>query len=349
MELLRGGDSILNIKEKRRRCTSNGWQWLVINRNDMEIMPAQRIGILGSTGFIGRNLERHLTSTGKLCFGTSRRLGVDARRVRSLINWISDHDITHLINLAADCGGIGLNAREPARLWHSTTLVSAAVLEAARLTRIQKVTMVGTVCSYAKDCRVPFREESLMHYGPPEETNRAYAVAKLSALYGGQAYAQQYGISVSCLLPSNTYGPYDHFGSKDAHVIPSIIHKFMDAKKKGKKKVRLWGTGQATRDFIYVGDLVRAIELSLTSNYTDPLNIGTGKETSIRQTTEILKDIIGFDGVIQWNTDRPDGQSRRLLDVSLAKEKLGFTACTPLRQGLKKTVQWITKELGMST
>lgn len=300
-----------------------------------------RVGVLGSTGFVGANLVDHLTELHIPCIGGSRRIGVDARNVECLIDWIKSNHITHVINLAGDCGGIGLNQKEPGTLWLSAQLVAASVLEAARITGIEKLIMVGTVCSYAKDCPVPFKEDYLMHYGLPEQTNMAYGVAKLSALIGAQAYAKQHGMNICNLIPVNMYGPNDHFDTERSHVIPAIISKIDGAINSGTDTVTLWGTGSATREFLYVKDFARACVAALmTPTTADFINIGTGNEISIRDLANMIAGYMGFTGIIKWDTQKPDGQPRRCLDVTRAKQILNFVAKTKLEDGLRETIEW---------
>jgi GDP-L-fucose synthase len=298
-------------------------------------------GVLGSTGFLGCHLMKCLEFSEQAAVGGSRGLGVDARSVDSLTSWISDNKITHIINLAAECGGIGLNQTNSAELWLSTTLITSAVLEAARLTKISKLCLIGTVCSYARDCPVPFNENQLMNYGKPESTNAAYGVAKLNGLFGLQAYCKQYNMNGIFLLPVNLYGPGDNFDPKSSHAIPAIIRKFQDAKDRGENKVVLWGSGNASREFLYVEDCARAITMAVKSyNHTDPVNIGAGFEITINDLAILISNMIGFDGDIYWDHTKPDGQPRRSLDINRALREFKFYAETPFEIGLERTIKW---------
>jgi len=298
------------------------------------------VGVLGHSGFVGKNLVDHLIANSIDFVGGSRKTNVDARNVDDLIGWIEDNNVTHVINLAAECGGIGLNKRRPADLWLATTRISAAVLEASVRCKIQKLIMVGTVCGYAKHCPVPFKESDLLHHGEPEETNQAYGISKLSGLFGAKSYHLQHGLNVANLIPVNMYGPYDHFDLEDSHVIPALIRKMFDAKTSG-GPVTIWGSGTPTREFLYAGDFAEAIVLAIKKDVgPDFINIGNGSEISISDLARTIADVVEFDGDIQWDQSKPDGQPRRCLDVTRAKKLLGFEAKTTLIDGLEKTVRW---------
>jgi GDP-L-fucose synthase len=284
---------------------------------------------------------RLLESIGQPAIGGSRSLGVDARSISSLSSWIIDNKITHIINLAAECGGIGFNMTNPADLWLATTSITSAVLEAARLTKISKLCLVGTVCSYARDCPVPFCEDYLMNYGKPESTNAAYGVAKLNGLFGLQAYRQQYGMNGIFLLPVNLYGPGDNFDPKSSHVIPALIRKFQEAKDKGEDRVVMWGSGKASREFLYVEDCARALMMATRSyDHPEPVNIGAGFEITIYDLAVKIANLVGFEGEIFHDLTKPDGQPRRCLNVQRACTEFGFSAETQFDVGLERTVQW---------
>jgi GDP-L-fucose synthase len=201
--------------------------------------------------------------------------------------------------------------------------------------------MVGTVCFYSRDCPIPFKEEYLMHYGFPELTNLAYGVAKLNSLIGAQAFAKQYGLNVCNLIPVNMYGPHDHFDPELSHVIPAIIKKLYDAKHNNLRRITLWGTGIATREFLYVEDFTNAIILALRNlNQPDLINIGTGSEISIANLATKIAAIIGYGGDIKWDSTRPDGQPRRCLDISKAESLFGFKAQVKIDDGLQRTIDW---------
>lgn len=304
-----------------------------------------RIGVLGGFGFLGQNLVPVLEHKYEV-FCASRRNEVNAMNLGRVIHWIEKFKIDYLVNLAANCGGIGLNQKNPANLWYDTTLINANVLEASRMTGIKKLVMVGTVCSYAKYCPVPFMERDLMQHGFPEETNAGYGVAKLNALFGCQAYRKQYGLNCIYLIPVNLYGKHDNFDPKSSHVIPALIRRMYEAKISGQTTIEIWGDGSATREFLYAGDAAKAIDLAL-DNYdeSEPVNLGSGQEIMIRDLVILIKELVGYKGHIIWDINKPNGQPRRQLDTSLAKSKFGFEASTSLGQGLVETVKWYISEM----
>lgn len=298
------------------------------------------IAILGGTGFVGTNLVEYFKTRGLTTTIASRRTGVDAANYQQLCTWLQDTKPDVLVNLAAECGGIGLNQRTPATLWHSSQIIAANVMEATRVCEVSKLINLGTVCFYAKHCPTPFRESDIMCHGLPEETNLAYAIAKLSSVYGARAYSLQYDMDVHNLVTVNMYGPHDHFDFESSHVIPAMIAKMALAKRQG-TNVELWGTGQASREFLYAGDCCRAIECCLDRRGSgEPLNIGNGREIKIADLATLIASRVGFTGQIIWDYNRPDGQPRRCLDVSLAARTIGFRATTTLEQGLDMTVEW---------
>lgn len=298
------------------------------------------IGILGGFGFLGKNLDPILSQDHKI-FLASRRSGIDAKNTQILIDWMTENKLDCVVNLAANCGGIGLNQKNPADLWLETTLISAAVLEASRIFGLKKLIMIGTVCSYAKNCPTPFHESHLMHHGFPEETNAGYGGSKLNAFFGCQSYKKQYGLNVIYLIPVNLYGKYDNFNPSSSHVIPALIDKIIEAKENKNDSIVVWGDGTATREFLYAEDCARAIKLAIENyNEINPVNIGSSQEISIMDLVNILKNLIGYDGQILWDSSKPNGQPKRKLDTKLAAEKLGFTAKTSLEDGLRKTIEW---------
>lgn len=304
-------------------------------------MTNNKYGILGVTGFLGSHIYDYLLSQGYTVVGGSRRTGVDATSIKSLSTWLHNYNITHVINAAAYVGGIGLNSKQPADLWLSSMQISANVLDACYKCDVQKTVMLGTVCSYAQFCPTPFKEEYLMHYGTPEVTNSAYAVAKLAGLFGCQAYRSQYGLNSIYLIPVNLYGSRDNFDDNSSHVIPALIKKVVTATRLSLPSIEVWGTGIATREFLYVEDCARAIVLAIQHyNSPDPINIGSGQEISIKNLVELICSLVGYTGQIKWNTTKPDGQPRRLLDTSKAKELFGFEANIALEEGLKRTIEY---------
>jgi len=303
-----------------------------------------KVGVLGHSGFVGINLMEMLEAEGIECCGASRRSGVDASRIDSIKDWIRQNDITHVVNLAAIAGGIGLNKERPADLWEATQTITTAVLLACSTSDISKLVMTGTVCSYAADARTPFKEEYLMKYGEPEPTNRAYGLAKLSSLYGARAFHDQYGLNVCCLIPVNMYGRHDHFDLKNSHVIPAIIRKITDAKNDN-DDVMLWGTGSPTREFLHATDFCRAVVLAIKSEKKETcdgtfINVGTGSEISIGNLADMISKLMSFRGRILFDPTKPSGQLRRCLDISRARDILGYRPKMDLRAGLADTIDW---------
>ena len=245
-----------------------------------------------------------------------------------------------VIHLAARVGGIGFNQRHPGELFHDNILMGVNLIEAARREGIEKFVQIGTVCAYPKFTPVPFREEELWN-GYPEETNAPYGIAKKALLVMAQAYRQQYGMSIVYLLPVNLYGPGDSFDLESSHVIPALIRKYVEAVDKGENEVIVWGTGNVAREFLYVEDAAEGILLATEKyNKSDPVNLGTGEEITVKQLATLVARLTGFEGRIVWDTTRPDGQPRRQLDTTRAKREFGFQAKTDLKEGLRKTIDW---------
>jgi GDP-L-fucose synthase len=250
-----------------------------------------------------------------------------------------------VIHLAAVVGGIGANRENPGRFFYENLMMGAQLMEQARLFGVGKFVAVGTICSYPKFTPVPFKEENLWD-GYPEETNAPYGLAKKMMLVQSQAYRQQYGFNSIFLLPVNLYGPGDNFDPASSHVIPALIKKCMDAIRNREEEIVVWGTGKATREFLYVEDAAEAIALA-TERYDkgDPVNIGAGFEISIKDLAELIVEITGFRGRIVWDPTKPDGQPRRMLDTSRAFREFGFKAKTQFREGLKKTIEWYREQI----
>jgi len=241
-----------------------------------------------------------------------------------------------VFHLAAEVGGIGANRANPGRYWYANLMMGAHVLEQARLHGTRKLVLAGTVCAYPKFTPVPFNEDDLWN-GYPEETNAPYGVAKKAVLVGAQAYREQYGTNAIFLLPANLYGPRDNFHETNAHVIPDLIRKMSN----NSSEVVLWGDGSPTREFLYVEDCVEALVLAAEGyDGPEPVNLGTGVETSIRETAELVAEIVGFEGEIMWDATMPNGQPRRSLDAARAEQLFGFRAMTSFREGLERTIAW---------
>jgi GDP-L-fucose synthase len=296
-----------------------------------------RVLVTGGHGFLGRRLVERLEADGHEIF-VGRRRSYDLTRADDTERLFSDAKPELVFHLAAEVGGIGANRANPGRYWYANLMMGAHVLEQARLDATPKLVVAGTVCAYPKRAPVPFHEDELWN-GYPEETNAPYGVAKRSVLVGAQSYRAQYGVNAIFLLPTNLYGPGDNFDLATSHVIPALIRKMLE----NPEEVVLWGDGSPTREYLYVDDCVEGLVLA-AEHYdgAEPINLGTGVETSIRETAELVAEIVGFEGRIVWDTSMPNGQPRRSLDPSRARELFGFEARIPLREGLERTVAWFT-------
>ena len=291
--------------------------------------------VTGGAGFLGSHLVERLEEEGHDVVAARRR-DYDLTRRDDAERLFRDADPELVFHLAAEVGGIGANRANPGRYWYANLMMGAHVVELSRLHDVRKLVIAGTVCAYPKLTPVPFREEELWN-GYPEETNAPYGVAKKSVLVGAQSYREQYGLNAIFVLPANLYGPRDRFHPTNAHVIPDLIRKMSESR----DEVVLWGDGSPTREFLYVEDAAEGFALA-AERYDggDPVNLGTGVETSIRETAELVAELTGFEGEIVWNRAMPNGQPRRSLDASRARELFGFEARTPLRQGLERTIAW---------
>lgn len=296
-----------------------------------------KVLVTGGKGFLGRHVVAELMT---------RKHEVDVIAGYNLTSQVDSGEVflyrqpDAVVHLAAVCGGIGANMKWPGRFFRDNLLMGVNMIDEALGAHVKKFVCVGTICAYPKFTPVPFREEDLWG-GYPEETNAPYGIAKKALLVMLQAYRKQYGFNGIYLLPVNLYGPGDHFSLDDSHVIPAMIRKFDTAKDKGFGSVQLWGTGSASREFLYVKDAARGIVDALERyDGEDPVNLGNGQEHTIRDLAEKIKAVVGFGGTIEWNPGKPDGQPRRCLDTSRAKELFGFEASTPFDCGLRETYDW---------
>jgi GDP-L-fucose synthase len=294
-----------------------------------------KVLVTGGGGFLGSHLVDRLQADGHDVFA-ARRADYDLTREEDAIRLFDDARPELVFHLAAEVGGIGANRANPGRYWYANTVIGAHVLEQARRSDVEKVVLAGTVCAYPKFAPIPFREDDLWQ-GFPEETNAPYGVAKKSVLVGAQGYREQYGLNSIFLLPANLYGPRDNFHETNAHVIADLIRKMAG----GDDEVLLWGDGSPTREFLYVEDCVDGFVLAAERyDGAEPVNLGAGKEISIRELAELIADVAGFNGQIVWDSSMPNGQPRRSVDATRARELFGFEARTPLREGLERTVAW---------
>lgn len=301
----------------------------------------KKVVVTGGAGFLGRHLVKKLQQLNPRQIFIPLSSKYDLRDYNQCLKAFKGRNI--VIHLAANVGGIGYNQSFPADLFDDNILIGVNCLRAARAAKINKFVTVGTVCSYPKLAPVPFKEKYLWQ-GFPEETNAPYGIAKLAGLVQAQAYRQQHNFNSIYLLQVNLYGPGDNFDLKSSHVIPALIRKFINAKQKDLPSVTIWGSGKATREFLFVKDAAEGILLAAEKyNKPEPINLGTGKEISIKSLAEKIKNIAQYQGKIVWDRSKPDGQPRRSLDISRAKKEFNFKANTNLDQGLRQTINWYLK------
>jgi GDP-L-fucose synthase len=311
--------------------------------------PYSRVVVTGGSGFLGTQVVKRLRERHSLEVFVPRRRDYNLVEMADVKRLFADARPNLVIHLAAVVGGIGANQKNPGRFFYDNLMMGAQLIEQARVNEVAKFVAVGTVCAYPKVTPTPFREEDLWN-GYPEETNAPYGLAKKMMLVQAQSYRRQYGYNTIFLLPANLYGPGDNFNPESSHVIPALIKKCVEARDRGASHIEVWGTGNASREFLYVEDCAEAI-LRAAALYDEgePVNIGTGNEIKISDLVNMIARLTGFKGEIRWQTDKPDGQPRRRLDVSRAYEKFGFRAHTPLEEGLKDTIEWYETNQGQTT
>jgi len=306
----------------------------------------KRILVTGGAGFLGSHLVEKLESYHCQNIFVPRSKDYNLVQMEAVKRVYQDSKPDIVIHLAARVAGIGGNQANPGWFFYDNLMMGAQMMEAGRQFGIQKFVALGTVCAYPKFTPVPFKEENLWD-GYPEETNAPYGLAKKMLLVQSQAYRQQYGFNAVCLLMVNLYGPRDNFDLESSHVIPALIKKCCDAVESKEDKIVIWGDGTPTREFLYIEDAVEAILLaSERYNQSEPVNIGTGFEISIRDLAELIAKLTGFQGRIIWDRSKPNGQPRRCLDTRKAEKEFGFKAKTPFERGLKKTIGWYRKNIG---
>jgi len=309
-----------------------------------DALRGRRVLVTGGGGFLGKRVVARLADAEVSDVFVPRSAAYDLRTPDGIDAALRDGRPDVIIHLAAVVGGIGANRENPGRFFYENAIMGIQLMEQARLARVQKFVTIGTVCSYPKVTAVPFREEDLWN-GYPEETNAPYGVAKKMLLVQGQAYREQYGFDVIHLIPVNLYGPGDNFDPASSHVIPALIKKCVDAREAGAGHIDAWGTGSASREFLYVDDAANGIVLAADRyDGTEPINLGVGQEITIRDLTNTIVRLTGFDGDVRWDPSKPDGQPRRALDTSRAREAFGFVARTSFEDGLRTTIDWYERK-----
>lgn len=307
----------------------------------MSFWKNKKVVVTGGAGFLGSHVVAKLKERGVVDILVPRAAEFDLRDQSACAQVVKGADI--VIHLAANVGGIGYNRDFPGTLFYDNLLMGVHMMEESRLAGVSKFVAIGTICAYPKFAPIPFHEDDLWN-GYPEETNAPYGLAKKMMLVQSTAYRSQYNFNSIFLLPVNLYGPRDNFSVESSHVIPALIKKFVEAKSANSPSVSVWGTGLATREFCYVEDAAEGIILA-TEHYNDsaPVNIGAGFEISIKDLVEKIRSLVDYSGEIVWDTSKPDGQPRRMLDITRAKEKFGYSPTTNFDEGLKETIKWYTQ------
>ena len=308
---------------------------------DQEIdFSAKRVCVTGGAGFLGTHLLANLRAKGAGDIFVPKYEDYDLVQPDDIARMLEDSAPDIIIHLAAHVGGIGANMAKPAEFFYDNLMMGVQLMHQAYQRGVEKFVAIGTICAYPKFTPIPFKEEHLWD-GYPEETNAPYGLAKKMLLVQAQAYRQQYGFNAIFLLPVNLYGPGDNFNPASSHVIPALIRKCLEAKEQGAKEIVAWGDGSPTREFIYVEDAAEGIALATKRyNGAEPVNIGSSFEISIKDLTELIERLTGFEGAIRWDTSKPNGQPRRKLDTARAREHFGFTAKTDFEEGLRRTITW---------
>jgi GDP-L-fucose synthase len=311
----------------------------------VEFWHQRRVLVTGGAGFLGSHLVERLRQFGCEEIAVPRRASCDLRIEANVQALLQDFHPDLIVHAAGNVGGIGANQSQPATFFYDNLMMGVLLMEQARRIGVEKFVTIGTVCSYPKETPVPFREE-LLWEGYPEETNAPYGLAKKALLVQTQAYRQQFGFPAIYLLPVNLYGPRDNFDPDRSHVIPALIRKCLEAEASGEQDITCWGDGTPTREFLYVEDCAEAIAMAAERyDGTEPVNIGTGEEISIRDLAALIARLTGFRGEIRWDSSKPNGQPRRCLDTQRATEGFGFRARTSFEEGLRNTIDWYKQTL----
>ena len=306
----------------------------------IDTFPYKRVTVTGGAGFLGRFLTEKLKAFGDVEIFVPRSREYDLIEKRDIERMLDDSRPDLVIHLAAVVGGIGHNKKNPGKFFYDNLMMGVQLIEQSRLRGVKKFLAAGTVCAYPKFTPVPFKEDDIWN-GYPEETNAPYGLAKKMMLVQSQAYREQYGFNSIFVLPANLYGPGDNFDLETSHVIPALIRKCVEARRGGAGFIEVWGSGIASREFLYGEDCAEGIiKAAALYDGSDPVNLGNGREVVIRDLVEMIARLTGFEGAIRWQSDKPDGQPRRQLDTSRAAARFGFHAQTTLEEGLRKTIDW---------
>jgi GDP-L-fucose synthase len=310
------------------------------NLDPNEFWANRRVCLTGGAGFLGSFVQETLRERGANQIFIPHIEDYDLTKRDDVVKMLADAEPDLIIHLAALAGGIGANRARPAEFFYENLMMGVPLMHAAWEKGVEKFVVIGTICAYPKFTPVPFREENLWD-GYPEETNAPYGLAKKMLLVQAQAYREQYGFNAIYLLPVNLYGPRDNFNLETSHVIPALVRKMVTAQQRGEESVTLWGDGSPTREFFYAGDAALGIAMAAERyNGSEPVNLGSGMEISIKDLAELIARLTGFEGEIIWDISKPNGQPRRGLDVSRAKEYFGFEAKMPFDEGLRRTIEW---------
>ena len=309
----------------------------------MSFWQERRVVVTGGAGFLGSYVVEKLRQRGCQRIVVPRSREYDLREKGAIVRLLQDARPHLVIHLAAVVGGIGANRKHPGRFFYDNALMGIQLIEEARRCGVEKFVCAGTICAYPKYTPVPFQEQDVWN-GYPEETNAPYGLAKKMLLVQLQAYRQEYGFPGIYLLPVNLYGPQDNFDLESSHVIPAIIRKAVEARRRGEEKIAAWGTGRVSREFLYVEDAAEGLVLAAERyDKPEPVNLGSGQEITIRDLVHLIAELSGFTGRVEWDSSQPDGQPRRCLDITKAQHEFGFMAQTTLPAGLKNTIEWYEK------